>query len=326
MAQKTVKHKASPRDFFLHLLSVVALYLSAIGLLTLFFQFVNHFFPDPVTDEFYRLDSIRRAVRWGIALLVIVFPIYSWTMVLLERIYKKDPSVKDVRVRKWLIYFTVFVTALIIIGDLVSLVLNFLEGEFTIRFFLKILAVFFVAASIFWYYLSIVREEKKSRVLQIFSYFVVVVVVTSVIGAFFVTGSPAEERVRRLDNKRVQVLEEMTFAVEVYYRDHDVIPANIDDIYANFSQYSNDLLADAGGTFEYEAVGEFEYKLCTTFERESMTTSQYREPRIISPVMEKTLDWNHSEGYTCFEREVSRYVRDEVKSLNVPPKPVSNLE
>src|SRR5438132_4874360 len=42
---------------------------------------------------------------------------------------------------KWLIYLTLFVAALIIIGDLVSLIYNFLGGDVTIKFVLKALSV-----------------------------------------------------------------------------------------------------------------------------------------------------------------------------------------
>jgi hypothetical protein len=63
-------------------------------------------------------------------------------------------------IRKWLIYFTLFAAALIIIGDLVTLLNRFLEGELTVRFLLKVLAVFFVAGSVFYYYLWDLRKHK----------------------------------------------------------------------------------------------------------------------------------------------------------------------
>jgi type II secretory pathway pseudopilin PulG len=320
MPKTTEKYKTSPRDFFLHLLSVVALYLSAAGLLTLFFQFINHFFPDPVVDQFYRQGALRAAVRWGIALLVIVFPIYAWSLWFLEKIYKKHPSIKNIRIRKWLIYFTVFVTALIIIGDLVSLVLNFLEGELTVRFFLKVLAVFFIALGIFWYYLSIVRHEKKGKALMVFSYIVIAIVVVSVIGAFFLTGSPIQERTRRIDQQKVQVLQEVTFAVENYYREHDVIPADFETLSPTLGSYVRQQLADTRMTLEYSATGEIEYTLCTTFETASTDSENIEYQRFVSPG--KTNDWEHGVGYTCFDLEIPRSVQGEVQSLTVPPRPV----
>ena len=127
MAKKT--EHASPRDFFLHLLSTLALYLSAAGLLTLLFQFVNHFFPDPVTDPTFQLDSMRSSIRWGIALLVIVFPIYTWTLYFLQRVYKKDPSARNVRVRKWLKLFYIICCCCCHYRRLDFILLRFLEGE-----------------------------------------------------------------------------------------------------------------------------------------------------------------------------------------------------
>ncbi|MEK7085265.1 MAG: DUF5671 domain-containing protein, partial [Patescibacteria group bacterium] len=65
----------------------------------------------------------------------------------------------NLRIRKWLVYFTLFAASLFIIGDLIALIYNFLQGELTVRFFLKILTVFFVAGSVFWYYFMDIRKH-----------------------------------------------------------------------------------------------------------------------------------------------------------------------
>ena len=38
--------------------------------------------------------------------------------------------------RKWLVYFTLFISAITIIVDLMIFVYNFLDGELTVKFFL----------------------------------------------------------------------------------------------------------------------------------------------------------------------------------------------
>ena len=89
-----------------------------------------------------------------------VFPVYVWVNWFLNKIYTKEPEKRNLRIRRWLIYFTLFATALVIIGDLVALVNNLLGGEFTVRFILKVITVFFVAGSIFYYYFSDLRKYK----------------------------------------------------------------------------------------------------------------------------------------------------------------------
>lgn len=153
--------KTTPKDFFLNLLAIVALYTSAIGFLTLVFQIINVAFPDPISPEgFYNISGYHDQIRWSIATLVIVFPVYLWVSWFLNKDYKKHPEKRDLRIRKWLLYFTLFAAALIIIGDLVTLINFFLQGELTIRFILKVLAVLFVAGSVFYYYLTDIRKHK----------------------------------------------------------------------------------------------------------------------------------------------------------------------
>jgi uncharacterized membrane protein len=150
--------KTSPKDVFLHLLSIIALYISVGSFLVLIFQYVNVFFPDQLTDGYYALQSAYSTIRWSIASLVIIFPVYFWTMWFLDRGYQKMPETRDFRLRKWLIYFTLFLAALIIIGDLVTLIYNLLSGELTVRFILKILTVLLTVGSVFFYYLWDVRK------------------------------------------------------------------------------------------------------------------------------------------------------------------------
>ncbi|MEK7192058.1 MAG: DUF5671 domain-containing protein [Patescibacteria group bacterium] len=155
--------KVSPKDVFLHLLSIAALYTSAISFLVLIFQYVNVLLPDPVAPDgagYYALQSAYSGIRWSIASLIVVFPIYIWVSWLLDRSYKANSLKRNLGIRKWLIYFTLFAAALIIIGDLVTLIFNLLGGELTLRFILKVLAVLFVAGSVFGYYLQDIRRYK----------------------------------------------------------------------------------------------------------------------------------------------------------------------
>ena len=155
-----ISEKTSPKDVFLHLLAIITLYVAAGGLVTLLFQYVNVFFPDPLVDGYYSIQSAYGAIRWAISTLIIVFPVYVLTSWFLNKGYVANPSKRNLRIRKWLIYFTLFVAAVVIIGDLVTLIYNLLGGELTIRFFLKILAVLTVAGSIFSYYFWDVRKHK----------------------------------------------------------------------------------------------------------------------------------------------------------------------
>lgn len=152
--------KTGPKDVFMHLLAIIALYASAGSFIALVFQYINILIPDVLQyGDYYGRVAANRAVRWSIAALVVVFPVYVFTNWYLNKDCSRTPEKRDFRLRKWLIYFTLFASALIIIGDLVTLIYNLLGGELTTRFLLKILTVFFTAGSVFYYYLWDLRRH-----------------------------------------------------------------------------------------------------------------------------------------------------------------------
>lgn len=147
------KKKVTPKEFFLHLLSMVTLYTAAISFTVIAFQAVNIWIPDPLSSGYYQLESARGLIRGALAFLIVAFPVYLGTAWMLAKSYRKDQKKRNIWVRKWLVYFTLFLAALIILGSLIALVNALLNGEVTLRFMLKILSVVFVAGSIFGYYL-----------------------------------------------------------------------------------------------------------------------------------------------------------------------------
>lgn len=152
--------KTSPKDVFLHLLAILTLYASAIAFTTLLFQYINILVPDLLEYRPYARDSAYSSMRWAIASLVVIFPAFVATSWFLNKNYTRFPELRNLKIRKWLVYFTLFATALIIMGDLVALIYNLLQGELTTRFFLKIITIFFVAGSTFGYYFWDLRRYK----------------------------------------------------------------------------------------------------------------------------------------------------------------------
>ncbi len=73
-----IKIKTSPKDFFLHLLSILALYFSAISFLVLIFQYINIWIPDQLDQTSYELRHYvyLKQIRWSLASLIVIFPTY----------------------------------------------------------------------------------------------------------------------------------------------------------------------------------------------------------------------------------------------------------
>ncbi|MDP2630615.1 MAG: DUF5671 domain-containing protein [Candidatus Uhrbacteria bacterium] len=154
-----LKAKTTPRDFFLYVLSMITLYWSAGSLLTIAFQLINQWVPDALDS--YGYQSTGQALRLGIASLLITFPVYYATVWYLIVDMAQHPEKRTLWVRRWLVYFTLFVAALIIIGDSISLLNTFLGGEIRMRFVLKSISILFLSGAIFGYYFYDIRKTEK---------------------------------------------------------------------------------------------------------------------------------------------------------------------
>lgn len=149
----------SARETFMDLVLFTTMYISAFSFGDIIFQFINLAYPDMAAYG-RSADGVHEAIRWAVAYLIIAFPIFLYISRLVNRSVRLDPGKRTSKIRKWLTYMTLFITAGFIIGDLTTLVYNFLSGELTVRFILKVLTVGIISSAIFGYYLwGLKREE-----------------------------------------------------------------------------------------------------------------------------------------------------------------------
>src|SRR3972149_5972602 len=151
------KLKASPKDFFLHLLNIIMLYISAFAFGNILFTLINFHFPDKL--EFFRQELNRESLRWAISSIIIAFPSYVLGARYLNNVYRKDPEKKGVRIKQWLEYFTVFGAAVIILITLMTIINRYLGGELTARFLLKTATVLYIAGTVFGYYYLLIKNN-----------------------------------------------------------------------------------------------------------------------------------------------------------------------
>ncbi|MDP2629383.1 MAG: DUF5671 domain-containing protein [Candidatus Harrisonbacteria bacterium] len=293
-------NKNTPRDFFLYLFATGALYFIAVTIIALLWQYVNYFFPDPA---FYQ-GGISSGMRFAIATLIVVFPIYIGVMRFLSKDIDRNPEKKNLAIRKWLTYVTLFVAAVTIIVDLVSLVFSFLGGELALQFTLKALSVLIVAGSVFWYYLYNLKREPGTDVekRKLIMWLTIILVTALVIGAFFVVGSPETNRLRRLDQQRVSDLQSIQWRVLDYWQTREQMPKGLEALEDDFSGFS--VPTDPGtGHQPYEyLLGEgLSFQLCANFDSASLEGEQ---GKAIEPFfgLRGEGNWTHEAGRFCFER------------------------
>src|SRR5882724_11149704 len=187
--------KTGPRDVFFHLLAIIGLYAVVLAFGGVLFQLINIGFPDALAGPVGRYA--REGLKWPLAVAVVMFPFYVWITSYIEKDLVRHPEKRALRTRKWLIYFTLFIATLVIIGDLISLIFHFLEGGLSVQFGLKVLSVFAIAGSVFLYYGWNLKRDAASHAYPRMKFFmrgIVGVVGIIIIGGFFVAGSPQSER------------------------------------------------------------------------------------------------------------------------------------
>jgi hypothetical protein len=315
MLEATHSSRSTPKDVFMHLLATIMLYLSVFAIISLFFSCINVFFPDLLSFYYAgELDTIRLAV----SILVIAFPVYLITMVLIGRSIATEPGKSEISARKWLTYLTIFLAALMIIIDLITLLYNFLNGELSIRFFLKVLVVLIVAAAVFGYYLWDIRRDialhsSKSRVI---AWSVLGAVALSVALSFFVAGSPWYQRDVRFDAQRVNDLQNIQSEIVQFWIQKEKLPANLDALTNSISGFRASVDPETKTAYEYVVKGSRAFSLCAEFKTKSPVQDiRGKEISATSPANSYEQNWNHEAGHVCFERTID----PELYQKNVVP-------
>ncbi|PIR52193.1 hypothetical protein COU77_01585 [Candidatus Peregrinibacteria bacterium CG10_big_fil_rev_8_21_14_0_10_49_16] len=154
--------KGGAREAFLHLLTFATLYAVLISLTYLYFRFINKLFPDPELERHLLIENFSD-VRRSLAVLIITFPLFLWMSRLLLLDMKKHPEKIWSGIRRWLTYLTLFITALALIGDAVTLLFFLLEGDLSMRFILKVLTVLILAGVTFTYYFLALKAAPSKK-------------------------------------------------------------------------------------------------------------------------------------------------------------------
>ncbi|OGZ70087.1 MAG: hypothetical protein A3F47_01595 [Candidatus Staskawiczbacteria bacterium RIFCSPHIGHO2_12_FULL_38_11] len=302
-----------PRDVFLHLLAMVTLYWSAVSFITLCWQYINYFFPDALNYNY----GYTGAMRFALASLFIVFPVFMLVSWFLNKIYAKESAVRESKIRKWLIYLTLFVAALVIIGDLVFVINTFLNGEITARFILKAFSILVVAAVIFGYYLDDVRRSTPSKSARYFAWGTSIVILIAVIGAFFVVGSPISARRAQFDQQRINDLQGIQYQVLNYWQRKGVMPQNLSDLDDSISGYSAPKDPETGTAYEYnvKSATNLTFELCATFNLKSLQANNQKAVPVIYPGDPYSQSWDHAAGRVCFDRTIDQQFYPPIKNV-----------
>lgn len=299
MEQKNNSAKFS----FYYLLSLVGLLFMSISVGIILFQIINKYIFDPL--DLYSGNFMQEGLKFAISALLISTPIFY---VVMREIYKNLASgvlEKDSPVRRWLTYFVLLVSAVVMIFWLITTINSYLNGELSLKASLKTLTVLGIAAMIFSFYLLDIRRGEvtnKSKLVQAYFYSSLAIVAGVFVWSLFVVESPRETRNRRLDEAIVNNFASIDGGLNSYYSKYDRLPDNIDvltkeDFYLNSNTIQDPTTKKV---YEYKKKGDKEYEICANFRtsnKNSENKNDYNKDR-----------WPHDAGYQCISQKIT-YVK-----------------
>ncbi len=276
------------RNFFLHLLQFLTFFWSMITITTILFQYVNTWVPDILSYA-----SPQSAIRWAVSGLVVAYPVF----VAITRFFRREGIPNP----KFAVYFTLFIAGITIIADVGTVVYQFLGGDLTLRFGLKILAVFLVAAFAFFYFLwDLKRNGTISQRANAILWSIDVIVLAIIIGAFIVVGSPQKQRAIRFDNQRVSELQQVQWQIINYWQTRGELPLALEVLNSDLSGFRVPNDPETKQPYEYAVLGKKKFELCATFSYGTDTSSG----SAVYPYYDGTQSFDHEAGRDCFEREI----------------------
>jgi len=296
------------RNFVLQLGSLIALYVSVSALIAVIFGVINTLHPDQA-EGYWAYESAQQSIRFGIAMLIVFFPTYIVLTRFVNKIRRIETGTYLV-LTKWLVYLSLLVGGAILLGDLVTVILTYLNGEVTLRFILKAVSLLVIIGAAFYYYILDARgywntHEKDS---QLYAGGAAIVVIVALVFGFMHSDTPKEARDMKLDQEQINDLSDMEWRINDHYQINKSLPATIQELYVGIPTPE---APEGREAYSYSIVDEDTYELCATFTNPSMDNGN-TVTRPMPAVMDESMknpynNWDHGEGRTCFERTVVDY-------------------
>lgn len=303
-------HKNSARFAFFYMLSLVALVFMSVSTGMIIFQVINKYIKDFI--EQYGIRYSPDQLKFAISALVISAPIYYLTTRQIFKNLFSGELDKNCGVRRWLTYFILLITSIVMIGWMIAVINNFLSGEFTLKFILKAITALGISIIIFTFYLhDIKREEvagKKDKAVKLYLYGSLALIIIVFIASLFAVESPAETRNRRLDEAIISDFNNINMAIENYYQGNKKLPENINELKEESNFLMKDDIKDpiSGEKYEYKIIDKKKYELCATFR----TSNKDREGDAYR--YETNGFYLHDSGYKCLKNTINVPLEKEI--------------
>jgi len=307
------QNKNAAKYAFFYLLSLVSLIFVSTSVGIIIFQIINKYIPDVINS--YSGNFSSDALKYAISALIISTPLFYTLMVIIYKSLFKGRLDKDSAVRRWLTYFVLLVTSIVMIGWFIGIVNSFLDGELTLKFGLKALTAISIAAMIFSFFLyDSKREEvlnKKNNIIKLYFYGSLIVILIVFISSLFIVESPMQTRLRKIDQEVIRDFNKIDGQINIFYNDAGKLPKNLEEII----EESNYIIEDdvkhpvTEKAYDYKILDDKKYELCAEFNLSNKDTDD-RDKGYYEDI------WKYDAGYQCISQKIfSNKVIDDVMRL-----------
>lgn len=290
----------SPKFSFYYLLSLVGLIFMTLSSGMILFQLINKFVPDTLVPG----SSVdMSALKFAISAIIIAAPLYyilSWQILKSLVSGELDP---DSAIRRWLHYFVMLVTAVVVFGWFVSTVLDFFNGDLSLKIGLKSLAAILIAGSVFSYYFYSVRSNEafnqKGRAIKIYFYSSMIFVIALFVASLFIVDSPAKTRKLRQDSAIISNLFSVKSQIDFYYQANSKLPTDLNSLLGDVYHLQPETIQNivTKKNFDYKVISKDTYELCTDFQFSNKAVDNNYNYSYGKE------EWPHDAGYQCIKQK-----------------------
>jgi len=139
------------------------------------------------------------------------------------------------------------------------------------------------------------KKSTQSLGLRIFYALVILLVTGVAIAGLIVLGSPDKVRARRADELRVQDLQQISYAIDLFWTRNAHLPEGLDELQNARDIYISSIQdPETGIPYDFHQLKPDQYELCATF------TDVSQDLVSGQPVKPGSTFWQHDAGITCF--------------------------
>lgn len=312
--ENNTQQKLNPKFFFISLGVLITLITTVVSFLQILLAIIEKKFPDALNAVYtYGYNGYdTESIRTSLAMLIIVFPVFIALTYIWNTLQKGKLGSIDVYIKRWMVYLILFIASIVILVDLITLVRYFVSGEITIRFIYKVLVTLITSGVVGGYYIHELKEVYTYR--KLYAGIAVVFVITTIVFSFVVIGSPKEQRMWRMDERRVQDLQTIQWQVAGYWQQKGTLPMSLESMNNPLQSIviPMDPEFQKGLAYEYTSTGPLSFELCATFSlprKEGFVENGYaydvaRDVSVSKPSALWSDSFAHETGRTCFTRTI----------------------